>query len=55
MRTEIVPQWDGTTWQPVSMVPLDLTYDHRVINGAEAAKLLCRFGQLLVYPKANIV
>jgi len=50
-RTELVPQWDGSTWQPVPMVPLDLSYDHRVINGAEAAKFVAAYANLLATPE----
>ena len=37
-RTETVPVWDGERFLPRPMVPLDLSYDHRVINGADAAR-----------------
>ncbi|WP_089277925.1 2-oxo acid dehydrogenase subunit E2 [Antarctobacter heliothermus] len=50
-RTEIVPHWDGTAFQPVPMVPLDLSYDHRVINGAEAARFTSRLCALLADPR----
>ena len=46
-RTEIVPVWNGETWQPVPMTPLDLSYDHRVINGADAARFLARYACLI--------
>ena len=36
-RTEIRPVWNGTSFDPRLMVPLDLSYDHRVINGANPA------------------
>ena len=39
-RSEVAPVWDGEAFQPVQMVPLDLSYDHRVINGADAARFL---------------
>ena len=39
-RTETVTFWDGDTPRPVPMVPLDLSYDHRVINGADAARFM---------------
>ncbi|XHC14061.1 2-oxo acid dehydrogenase subunit E2 [Labrenzia sp. ac12] len=48
-RTEVAPVWDGEAFLPVQMVPLDLSYDHRVINGAERN----RFGKL--DPAANVV
>ena len=35
-RSEVRPVWDGSAFQPRTMVPLDLTYDHRVLNGADA-------------------
>ncbi len=37
-RTEMATVWDNDTPRPVPMVPLDLSYDHRVINGADAAR-----------------
>jgi pyruvate dehydrogenase E2 component (dihydrolipoamide acetyltransferase) len=39
------PVWDGKQFVPRLMMPLDLSYDHRVIDGAEAARFmvhLCR-------------
>jgi len=50
-RTETIPLWENDAWQPVPMVPLDLSYDHRVINGADAARLLARFALLLADPR----
>ncbi|MEM6707221.1 MAG: 2-oxo acid dehydrogenase subunit E2, partial [Pseudomonadota bacterium] len=41
------PQWDGATFQPRSMVPLSLSYDHRAINGAEAGAYLARLREVL--------
>lgn len=38
------PVWDGQAFQPHLMLPLSLSYDHRVINGADAA----RFSHTLV-------
>jgi pyruvate dehydrogenase E2 component (dihydrolipoamide acetyltransferase) len=32
------PVWDGKAFQPRLMLPLSLSYDHRVIDGASAAK-----------------
>lgn len=54
-RTETVPQWDGETWVPVPMVPLDLTYDHRVINGADAARFVTRYAALIADPRRIMV
>lgn len=49
-RTEIVPQWVGEGFQPVPMLPLDLSYDHRVINGADAARFMTYLTGLLADP-----
>lgn len=54
-RTETVPVWDGDTWQPVPMVPLDLSYDHRVINGADAARFLAHYARLLADPRRMVL
>lgn len=54
-RTQIVPHWDGTAFQPVPMVPLDLSYDHRVINGAEAARFTSRLCALLSDPRHMMI
>ena len=32
--------WDGEMFQPRLMLPLSLSYDHRVIDGADAARFL---------------
>jgi len=37
-RTETKPVWDGEQFQPRLMLPLSLSYDHRVIDGADAAR-----------------
>jgi pyruvate dehydrogenase E2 component (dihydrolipoamide acetyltransferase) len=54
-RTETVTAWDGDTPRPVPMVPLDLSYDHRVINGADAARFLARYVALLEDPRAMLI
>ena len=44
-KSEIKPQWDGEKFLPRLMLPLSLSYDHRVIDGAAAARFtafLCR-------------
>ena len=43
-RSSIKPLWDGQAFQPRLMLPLSLSYDHRVIDGADGARfstLLC--------------
>ncbi|HCK76969.1 MAG TPA: branched-chain alpha-keto acid dehydrogenase subunit E2 [Gammaproteobacteria bacterium] len=38
-RAQIKPRWDGNAFEPCLMLPLDFSYDHRVIDGAEAARV----------------
>lgn len=54
-RTETVTVWDGNKPRPVSMVPLDLSYDHRVINGAEAARFLTAYAGLIADPRRMVI
>jgi pyruvate dehydrogenase E2 component (dihydrolipoamide acetyltransferase) len=54
-RTETVTVWDGDTPRPVPMVPLDLSYDHRVINGADAARFVSYLAQLIADPRRIMV
>ena len=49
-RTEVRPRWDGIAFRPKPMTPLDLTYDHRVINGADAARFVARYCDLVADP-----
>lgn len=37
-RSQMKPLWDGKAFQPRLMLPLSLSYDHRVIDGADAAR-----------------
>ena len=37
-RSSTAPVWNGETFQPRLMLPLSLSYDHRVIDGADAAR-----------------
>jgi pyruvate dehydrogenase E2 component (dihydrolipoamide acetyltransferase) len=37
-RSRMAPVWDGNEFQPRLMLPLSLSYDHRVIDGAAAAR-----------------
>jgi pyruvate dehydrogenase E2 component (dihydrolipoamide acetyltransferase) len=41
------PKWDGKTFQPRLMLPLSLSWDHRVIDGATAARFNAYLGQIL--------
>jgi len=46
-RSRMQPVWDGSAFIPRLMLPLDLTYDHRVIDGAAAARFCARLCQTL--------
>jgi pyruvate dehydrogenase E2 component (dihydrolipoamide acetyltransferase) len=37
-KSEMKPKWNGTEFKPRLMVPLSLSYDHRVIDGAVGAR-----------------
>jgi pyruvate dehydrogenase E2 component (dihydrolipoamide acetyltransferase) len=41
------PVWDGQAFQPRLMLPLSLTWDHRVIDGAAAARFNVYLGRIL--------
>ncbi|MDD9875190.1 MAG: 2-oxo acid dehydrogenase subunit E2 [Gammaproteobacteria bacterium] len=45
-RARMTPVWDGAEFRPRLMLPLDLSYDHRVIDGAEAARFTARLAEL---------
>ncbi|MGH7106423.1 MAG: 2-oxo acid dehydrogenase subunit E2 [Acetobacteraceae bacterium] len=40
VRSKMTPVWDGETFRPRLMLPLCLSYDHRVIDGAAAARFM---------------
>ena len=46
-RSRMTPVWDGAAFQPRLMLPLDLSWDHRVVDGAEAARFLAHLTRLL--------
>ena len=46
-RTKMAPVWDGAAFVPRLMLPLSLSYDHRVIDGAEGARFTAYLCQLL--------
>ena len=46
-RSNIEPRWDGKAFQPRLMLPLSLSWDHRVIDGAAAARFNAYLGQIL--------
>ena len=46
-KSEMKPVWDGETFQPRLTLPLSLSYDHKVIDGADGARFTTTLSQLL--------
>ena len=46
-RAAIKPVWDGQGFAPRTLLPLALSYDHRVINGGDGGRFLSRLVALL--------
>jgi pyruvate dehydrogenase E2 component (dihydrolipoamide acetyltransferase) len=46
-KSQTEPVWDGKAFVPRLMLPLSLTWDHRVIDGAAAARFNAYLGQIL--------
>ncbi|MBL8386906.1 MAG: dihydrolipoyllysine-residue acetyltransferase [Hydrogenophaga sp.] len=46
-KSQMEPVWDGKAFVPRLMLPLSLTWDHRVIDGAAAARFNAYLGQIL--------
>jgi pyruvate dehydrogenase E2 component (dihydrolipoamide acetyltransferase) len=46
-KSTMQPVWDGKAFQPRLLLPLSLTWDHRVIDGAAAARFNVYLGQIL--------
>jgi pyruvate dehydrogenase E2 component (dihydrolipoamide acetyltransferase) len=46
-KSEIKPKWNGKEFTPRLMLPLSLSYDHRVIDGASGARFISHLGQVL--------
>ena len=46
-KSRIEPVWDGKAFQPRLMQPMSLSWDHRVIDGAAAARFNAYLGQVL--------
>ncbi|HEX8234600.1 MAG TPA: 2-oxo acid dehydrogenase subunit E2 [Abditibacteriaceae bacterium] len=49
-RSSMEPVWNGSAFEPRLMLPLSLSYDHRVINGADGARFLRWIAQALEQP-----
>jgi pyruvate dehydrogenase E2 component (dihydrolipoamide acetyltransferase) len=50
-RSKMAPVWNGTEFVPRNMLPLSLSYDHRAIDGALAARFLQKLATLLRDPR----
>jgi pyruvate dehydrogenase E2 component (dihydrolipoamide acetyltransferase) len=46
-KSALKPVWNGKEFAPRLLLPLSLSYDHRVIDGAEAARFAGFFAQQL--------
>ena len=46
-RSRMMPVWNGKEFLPRLMLPIDLTYDHRVIDGAQAARFMVDLCKIL--------
>ncbi len=46
-RSAMQPVWNGEEFEPRLMLPLSLSYDHRVIDGADAARFTTRLAEVL--------
>lgn len=49
-RTQVEPVWKDGTWEPRMMLPLSLSYDHRIIDGADAARFARWIAEVLENP-----
>ncbi|HEY1682637.1 MAG TPA: dihydrolipoyllysine-residue acetyltransferase [Candidatus Tumulicola sp.] len=47
VRTSVEPIWNGEEFEPRTMLPISVSYDHRVIDGAGAARFLAYMSSLL--------
>jgi len=46
-RHKMTPVWNGETFEPRLMLPLSLSYDHRVVDGADGARFTRFMGRVL--------
>lgn len=46
-RLSVKPEWDGQTFMPRKRLPLCLSFDHRVVNGADAGRFMAMLNQCL--------
>jgi pyruvate dehydrogenase E2 component (dihydrolipoamide acetyltransferase) len=46
-KTSMKPVWDGKQFVPRLIMPLSLSYDHRVIDGAQGARFVTYLSEVL--------
>ncbi len=46
-RSSMQPVWDGASFQPRLMLPLSISYDHRVVDGAQGARFAVSMSKYL--------
>ncbi|MHB8678513.1 MAG: dihydrolipoyllysine-residue acetyltransferase [Rudaea sp.] len=54
-KSSIKPVWDGKVFTPRLILPLSLSYDHRVIDGAAAARFAAYLAQLLADMRRSLL
>ena len=54
-RNQTKPVWNGSEFAPRNMMPLSLSYDHRVIDGAAAARFIVHLSGLLADPRRMLL
>ncbi len=54
-KSAMKPVWDGKAFAPRLVLPLSLSYDHRVIDGALAARFTAYFGALLADMRRSLL
>ncbi len=54
-KSEIKPVWDGKAFVPRLILPLSLSYDHRVIDGALGARFIVYLGEVLADMRRSLL
>ena len=54
-RAAVQPVWDGEVFRPQTLLPLALSYDHRVVNGGDGGRFLTELTSLLVDVKRMVM
>jgi pyruvate dehydrogenase E2 component (dihydrolipoamide acetyltransferase) len=54
-KSALKPVWDGKAFQPRLLLPLSLSYDHRVIDGAAAARFTAYLANLLADMRRSLL